>query len=41
MLSRHHKLTEYERNKVAEALEEVEFEAGATIIRQGDSADAM
>ena len=35
------KLTEYERNKVAEALEEVEFEAGATIIRQGDSADAM
>lgn len=34
-------LAEYERKKIAEALEEVSVPAGATIFKQGENGDAM
>ncbi len=34
-------LADYERRKIAEALEEVAFPAAQTILKQGDEGDAM
>jgi len=34
-------LAEYEREKIAEALEEVEFKKGSTVFKQGEDGDAM
>lgn len=34
-------LTEYQRSKIADALESVRFAAGATVIREGDAGEAF
>ncbi len=34
-------LTEYERGKIAEALEEEKYEAGDAVVRQGEQGDAV